>query len=285
MKLVKKNIFIVVIIIILLLAGSCAKTSFSQLFISDISKTSNTKMPEVNPSGNTEKTELFVAAAASLTDAVTEIIENYKKVQPNVVINCTFSSSGTLQTQIEQGAPADIFISASTKQVNVLEEKGLVKEGTKKELLINKVVLITPADNKKSITSFEDLSTEKVSTIALGEPSSVPVGQYAEEVFSYLKILGKVKSKANYGSDVRQVLTWVENGDVDCGIVYATDAALSKKIKLVCEAPKDSHKPVIYPSVVIKSSKNDVEAGEFLDFLSTSVIESVFRRYGFEMYK
>jgi molybdate transport system substrate-binding protein len=122
-------------------------------------------------------------------------------------------------------------------------------------------------------------------TIALGEPSSVPVGQYSEEIFSYLKILDKVKAKANYGSDVRQVLTWVENGDVDCGVVYATDAALSDKINLVCEAPKDSHKPVIYPAVVLKSSKHTAEAEEFLEFLLTSDIENIFKKYGFEMNK
>ncbi len=283
MKARRKNIFILIIISLLLQVGCGAVTSPTQNTSADTSKATATEVSETNSDNTTEKTELFVAAAASLTDAVTEVIQNYKKVQPNVVINCTFSSSGTLQTQIEQGAPADIFISAAKKQVEALEKEGLAKEGTKKELLINKVVLIAPVDNKKSITNFEELATDKVSTIALGEPSGVPVGQYSEEIFSYLKILDKVKPKANYGSDVRQILTWVENGDVDCGVVYATDAALSDKIKLVCEAPKNSHKPVIYPAVVLKNSKHTAEAEEFLNYLSTPEIENVFKKYGFEV--
>ena len=275
MKALRKNIIILIIISFLLQVGCGTVTS----------PTKATEVTEANSDSTAGKTELFLAAATSLTDVITEIIGLYKSVQPNVIITCTFSSAGTLQTQIEQGAPADIFISAAKKQVTALEEKGFVKEGTKKELLINKVVLIAPVDGKKNITSFEDLATDKVSTIALGEPSSVPVGQYSEEIFSYLKILDKVKTKANYGSDVRQVLTWVENGDVDCGVVYATDAALSDKIKLVCEAPKNSHKPVIYPAVVLKNSKHTAEAKEFLNYLSTSEIEDVFKKYGFEINK
>lgn len=285
MKALRKNIIILIIISFLLQVGCGAVASPTQSTSADTLNAVATEVSDAKSGNTAEKTELFLAAAASLTDVTTEIIELYKSVQPNVIITCSFSSAGTLQTQIEQGAPADIFISAAKKQVTALEEKGLVKEGTKKELLLNKVVLITPADTKKNITSFEDLATDKVSMVALGEPSGVTVGQYSEEIFSYLKILDKVKAKANYGSDVRQVLAWVENGDVDCGVVYATDAALSDKIKLVCEAPKNSHKPVIYPAVVLKSSKHTAEAEEFLNFLSTSEIEKVFTKYGFEINK
>ncbi len=285
MKAMKKNIIILLVITFLLQVVCGTETATSQNSPSDTSKPTATEVSEANSSSTAEKTELFLAAAASLTDVTSEIIGLYENVKPNVTITCTFSSSGTLQTQIEEGAPADIFISAAKKQVTALEEKGLVKEGTKKELLINKVVLIAPADSKENITSFEDLETDKVSMIALGEPSSVPVGQYSEEILSYLKILDKVKQKANYGNDVRQVLTWVENGDVDCGVVYATDVAFSDKIKLVCEAPMNSHKPVIYPAVVLKNSKHAAEAEEFLNYLSTSEIENVFKKYGFDINK
>ncbi|QNU68691.1 molybdate ABC transporter substrate-binding protein [Ruminiclostridium herbifermentans] len=278
-----KKIILLLIISFLIQVVCNTETATSQNYPSGTSNNTVTEVRKTKAGRSTEKTELFLAAAASLTDVTTEIIRLYKSVKPNVNIICTFSSSGTLQTQIEEGAPADIFISASKKQVTTLEEKGLVKEGTKKELLINKVVLITPADNEKNITSFEELSTDKISTIALGEPSSVPVGQYSEEIFSYLRILDKVKPKANYGSDVRQVLTWVENGDVDCGVVYATDAALADKVKVVCEAPVNSHKPVIYPAVVLKSSKHSGEAEEFLSYLSTPEIENIFKKYGFEV--
>jgi len=249
----------------------------------EILKASSSEALAVNPSDTSEKAELVVAAAASLTDVAAEIAKMYKTVEPNVTITYTFSSSGALQTQIEEGAPVDVFMSAAKKQMTALEQKGLIKEDTKKELLVNKVVLITPKDSTKEIKSFEDIATDKVLKIALGEPNSVPVGQYSEEIFTSLGILDKVKVKSNYGNDVRQVLTWVESGEVDCGVVYATDATSSDKIKVVCEAPKDSHKPAIYPVAVLKSSKYKVEAQAFLDFLSTTEVVNTFKKYGFEM--
>jgi len=149
--------------------------------------------------------------------------------------------------------------------------------------LINKVVLITPKDSKADITAFADLTSDKVKRIALGEPKGVPVGQYSEEIFTSLNILDQMKAKAVYGSDVRQVLTWTEAGEVDCGIVYATDAATSQKIKVVAEAPAGSHKPVIYPAAAIKASKNLDEAKDFLTFLSTPEVTKIFEKYGFQV--
>ncbi|HEX2925250.1 MAG TPA: molybdate ABC transporter substrate-binding protein [Ruminiclostridium sp.] len=235
------------------------------------------------PSDSTEKVELLVSAAASLTDVAADLTELYKKTNPNISLKFTFGSSGALETQIEEGAPADVFMSAALKQMDTLEKKGLLLDGTKKELLVNKVVLVSPKDSGNQITSFNDAASDKVSKIALGEPESVPVGQYAQEVFTTLGIWDKVKAKANFGSDVRQVLTWVENGEVDCGVVYATDAAASGKVKVICEAPKDSHKPVIYPVGVIKSSSHMQEALSFSDFLSTPQAAEIFKKYGFEM--
>lgn len=232
-----------------------------------------------------EKIELIVAAATSLTDVAVEIADMYKAVAPDITITYTFGSSGALQTQIEEGAPVDIFMSAAKKQMTALKEKGLLNETTIKELLVNKVILITPKDSTKGISSFDDIADEKVSTIALGEPGSVPVGQYSEEIFTTLKILDKAKAKANYGSDVRQVLTWVETGVVDCGVVYATDAATSDTISIVCEAPEGSHKPVIYPVAALKNSKYSAEAQAFLDYLSSAEVINVFKNYGFDMNK
>lgn len=234
-------------------------------------------------SDSTQRVELLVSAAASLTDVTVDLAELYKKTNPNVSIKFTYGSSGALETQIEEGAPTDIFMSAALKQMDSLDKKGLLLEGSKKELLINKVVLISPKDSDKGLSGFEDAASDKVSKIALGETGSVPVGQYAQEVFTTLGIWDKVKTKANFGSDVRQVLTWVENSDVDCGVVYATDAATTDKIKVICEAPKDSHKPVIYPVAVIKSSKYQQEAKAFTEFLSTPEAADIFRKYGFEM--
>ncbi|MBP2630864.1 MAG: modA [Firmicutes bacterium] len=230
-----------------------------------------------------EKVEIFVSAAASLTDVMKEIAQMYEKENPNVKLTFSFGASGALQTAIEQGAPSDIFLSAAQKQMDALDKGGLLADGTKKDLLINKVVLITPKDSKAGIADFKDVMSEKVKRIALGEPKGVPVGQYSEEIFTSLNGLDQVKAKAVYGSDVRQVLTWVESGEVDCGIVYATDAATSKKITVVAEAPAGSHKPVVYPASALKSSKNLEQAKAFLDYLSKPEVGKVFEKYGFQL--
>jgi molybdate transport system substrate-binding protein len=231
----------------------------------------------------TKETELLISAAASMTDVLQEIAENYKAVDSTIKLTFTFGSSGALQAQIEEGAPADIFISAAQKQMTALEEKGLIINDSKKILLVNKIVLITPKDSNLSITSFEDLTKDEVRKIALGEPNGVPVGQYSEEIFTSLGILDRVKEKAVYGSDVRTVLTWIETGEVDCGVVYATDAFSTDKVKIVSEAPEGSHKEVTYPVAIIKSSHNVERSQEFLNYLSTDEAINIFNKYGFSM--
>ncbi|WFA09020.1 molybdate ABC transporter substrate-binding protein [Tissierella sp. Yu-01] len=230
-----------------------------------------------------KEVELLISAAASMTDVLQEIAENYKVISPTTKLTFTFGSSGALQTQIEEGAPADIFISAAQKQMTALEEKDLIVKESKKTLLVNKVILIAPKDSNLSLTSFEDIIKDEVEKIALGEPTGVPVGQYSEEIFTTLGIWDKVKTKAVYGSDVRTVLTWVETGELDCGVVYATDAYSTDKVKIVAEAPEGSHKEVTYPIAVIKSSSNVQKAQEFLDYLSTDEAVKVFEKYGFSM--
>lgn len=232
----------------------------------------------------TPKTEIIVSVAASLTETMNELIGMYKKVKPDVTIVPTYGSSGSLQQQIEQGAPVDIFISASPKQVDALAKQGLILEDARKNIVENKVVLIVPK-SKKGITRFEDAATDKIKQIALGEPSSVPVGQYSEEIFTALGILDKVKPKAVYAKDVRQVLTYVEIGEVDAGIVYATDAAISKKVTVIATAPEGTHKPVIYPATVIKGSAQPQVAKAFLTWLSSAEASKIFVKYGFTVVK
>ena len=222
-----------------------------------------------------EPVELHISAAASLTNAMNELAELYAADNPNVKIIFNFGSSGALQQAIENGGAADLFFSAAQKQMNALEEAGELAEGTR-----NEVVLIVPADSDKDIKSFDDVLT--VEKIALGEPKGVPVGQYSEEIFNAMGILDAVKAKAVYGSDVRQVLAWTEAGEVDCGVVYATDAAISDKVKVICAAPEGTHKPVIYPAAAIKSSKNLDAAKKFLDFTSSDAAKKVFASYGFK---
>lgn len=230
-----------------------------------------------------EPVELTILAAASLTDATAKLAELYKEVAPNVTLTFSYGASGALQTQIEEGAPADIFMSAATKQMKALDEKGLLLADTKKDLLLNKIVLIVPKDSTLELTSFEDVGGDKVKTVALGEPEGVPVGQYSEQVFTNLGILDIVKTKANYGSDVKQVLTWVESGEVDCGVVYSTDAKASEGVLVICEAPEGSHEEIIYPAAVLGSSTSPDAAKAFLDFLSSDEAVSVFEEYGFTM--
>ena len=234
----------------------------------------------VTQAEDTQTVELTVAAASSLKDALTEIKKVYEESSKNVKVTFSFGASGALQQQIENGADVDIFISAAVKQMDSLEEKGLIIPDTRKNFLENQVVLIVPKDSTL-ITDFKDLTLDKVRQIGLGEPKGVPVGQYTEEVLSNLKILKQLQKKAVYGNNVKEVLTWVETGNVDAGIVYFTDAKISDKVRIAATAPEGSHKPVYYPAAVIKESKNPEEAKGFTDFLYGSKAKAIFEKYGF----
>lgn len=228
-----------------------------------------------------EKVELTILAAASLTDVCDELKTRFENENPNITVNISYGGSGALQTQIEEGAPADVFISAATKQMTALDEEGLMDSDTIVQLLENKVVLVVPKESDTSVSSFEDVATDAVTMIGLGEPGSVPVGQYSEEIFESLGILDAVKAKANYGSDVRTVLSWVETAAVDCGVVYATDAYTSQDVTIVCEAPEGSCKKVIYPVGVMAASEHPDEAEAWIAFLQSDASMKLFEDYGF----
>jgi molybdate transport system substrate-binding protein len=224
---------------------------------------------------------LNVSAAASLTDALKEINNLYIAKNPNVTITPNFASSGTLQTQIQNGAPVDIFISAATTQMDNLQKVQLILDDTRKDLLYNKIVLIVPDDSTLEITSFIDLATEKVKKLAIGDPKSVPVGTYAQQVFDFLGITSQVQPKYVMGSDVHGVLSYVESGNVDAGIVYSTDALTSTKVKITASAPDDINVKIVYPVAVIKASKNPDAAKTYLNFLFSAQAKIVFEKYGF----
>lgn len=232
-----------------------------------------------------EEVELTISAAASLTDVLDELKIKYQEENPNVKLNFTYGSSGALQAQIEEGAPVDVFFSAAEKQMDALAEGDLILEDTRNTLLVNKVVLITPKDGEVEIKSFEDLKSDDVKKIAIGDPSNVPVGQYTEEIFDKLNLTDDLMPKTVLGTDVRTVLTWVESGEVDCGIVYATDAFTSKDVKISAEAPADSHKTVTYPLAVVKDSKHADQAKNFIDFLMGTEAAKAFESYGFDLNK
>jgi molybdate transport system substrate-binding protein len=238
----------------------------------------------VSPAGaapQKAKVQLTVSAAISLKDALDQAKQLYTTANPSVSMAMNYGASGTLQLQIEQGAPVDVFLSAAPKQMDVLESKGLVLEGTRKDLLSNEVVLIVPKDSTLGITGFRDLLRPEVQKVALGEPVAVPAGKYAQEVLTSLGIYDQVNAKAVLAKDVRQVLTYVETGDVDAGIAYKTDAFSSAKVKVVAEAPAASHSSVIYPVAVIKGSKNVAAAKAFEDFLSGPQARALFQKHGF----
>ena len=227
-----------------------------------------------------KKTEIMISAAASLKNCIQDLSAMYTEKNPQVTITANFGASGALQQQIEQGAPADVFFSAGIKQMNALKEKGMMIDSSVKNILENKVVLITPK-NAAALDFFEDLAKSSVKKIGVGEPKSVPVGQYTEQIFQNLGLTDKVASKLIFAKDVREVLSWVETGNVDAGVVYETDAKISKDVTICSTAPEGSHKKVIYPIGVVKTSKHAAEAQKFVDFLFSDAAKEVFARYGF----
>jgi len=225
-------------------------------------------------------TEITVSAAISLKDALDEISQLYRTKSPDTTIHFNLGGSGTLQQQIEQGAPVDVFISASPDQMDALESKGLLLAGSRKDLVRNSVVLIVQK-GKQGIASFQDLTAPEVKFIAVGEPKTVPAGKYAQEILTHFGLYEKLKPKFVLGKDVRQVLTYVATGNADAGIVYATDALTSADVTVVATAPKDSHSPVVYPLAIIKNAKNIEGAKKFADFLTTPESTAVLKKYGF----
>ncbi len=234
---------------------------------------------------SSKKTELTVLAGASLTEACNEIEGLYESRNSDTDLLFSYGGSGALQTQIEEGSPADVFFSAAKKQMNALIDEELVDKDTVNELLENKIVLIVPEKNPAGVKGFDDVISDSVSVIALGEPSSVPVGQYSEEIFDHLGILDAVSRKASYASDVKQVLSWVEAGNADCGVVYSTDANCGEGIAVICEAPENSHSRVIYPAGLVSSSNHKEEAKAFLSFLESGECRDIFEKYGFTALK
>ena len=228
---------------------------------------------------------ITVSAAASLKDVMTEIKKAYEIENKVDKLRFNFGGSGSLQQQIENGAPVDIFISAAQKQIDELDKKNLLVKTSKVNLLKNEVVLVTPISSKLAIKSYKDLVNKNVITIGIGEPKSVPAGQYSIERFNKLGISEKIISKLVYGKDVRTILSWVETGNVDAGIVYKTDAISSDKVKVVSTAPKDSHTLVIYPAAIVSDSKLQNESKKFLKFLKSKKAIDIFIKFGFSPIK
>ena len=235
------------------------------------------------------KGEVNTFIAASLSNAMEEIQKDFNETYPDVEILYNADSSGTLQTQIEEGARCDIFFSAADKQMNALIDENLAKKDTVEDILENKVVLIKPKDGETKVTGFENI-TDAANIALAGD--SVPVGQYAREIFDNLGITDEVnKMEINEGKNVSEVLAAVSEGSNEIGIVYATDAAsVADKVDVIAEAPADALKtPVLYPVGLIEdkeASEDDTAAAEaFLEYIKSDDAMKVFEKYGFTAYK
>lgn len=236
-------------------------------------------------SSEEDAVELRISAAASLTDVLEKINGLYTAKHSKVTLTPTYDSSGKLQTQIEQGAPCDVFLSAGAKQMDALQTQDLLITDTRQDLLQNKVVLIVPNDSTLGLTDFNGLTGDAVARIAIGDPASVPAGSYAKKAFEQLGIWAQLEPRLVLCTNVREVLTHVENGDVDAGVVYATDYQISAGVNKVADGPAEVNATIVYPVAVIKDSRNADAAGEYLDFLFSDEAGEVFEDYGFVLVK
>ncbi|MBE2204180.1 MAG: molybdate ABC transporter substrate-binding protein [Chthoniobacterales bacterium] len=227
-----------------------------------------------------EPVTITVSAAISLKAPLETLQTGFEKANPGTKVIYNFGSSGSLEQQIVNGAPVDVFISAAARQMDALEAAGGILPDSRFVLLGNTLVLIAPAGTKAP-TGFGDLTS--VRTLAIGEPQSVPAGMYAMEVLTHLRLAEAVRERLVYAKDVRQVLIYVESGNADAGIVYGSDAASSKAVRIVATAPEASHQKIEYPAAIVKASPHAAEATRFLEFLRSQEAAAVFKSAGFSV--
>ncbi len=224
---------------------------------------------------------LTISVAASMQDAMAAIQPLYERQAPDVDLTFNFGSSGSLQRQIEQGAPVDVYISAAPGQMDALEKQDLIDSETRTDLVVNQLVLITPKAGPE-IDTPQDLGLPDIQQIALGEPSSVPAGAYGEQALIRLDLIEDLTPKFVFGKDVRQVLSYVETGNVDAGIVYQTDALRSNSVRVSFVFPAEVHDPIVYPMAVIKESSDPAAAQDFVQFLQGDPAQEILVRFGFK---
>lgn len=223
---------------------------------------------------------LTVAAAISLSDALAELKQAFGKSYPNIEIQFTYGASGVLMQQIEHGSPIDVFISAGEKQMKDLTQQGLVLNDTVKSLTANQMVLIAPVKTSSSIQGFEDL-VPKAKKIALGNPKTVPAGYYGKQVLEHYQIYSALLEKLVLAEDVRQALTMVATGNAEAGLVYRTDALSNSSVKIIANAPPESHDPIVYPIAVIQRSTQAEAARKFVEFALSAQGQQILSKYGF----
>ena len=238
--------------------------------------------PAISNNPNTTAENLTVSAAISLKDAFDEI-GNAFQARTGKKINFNYGASGALQQQIENGAPVDVFASAGSLQMDELAKREIIDAAARRDFARNSLVLIVPTTSKLSLKSFYDLAKPEVQKIAVGNPKTVPAGQYAEESLAKMNLNNALQTKLISAENVRQVLDYVVRGEVDAGIVYATDAQAAKdSVKVAATADENSHSPILYPLAIIKDSKQKQAAQEFEDFVLRAEGQNILHKYGFK---
>jgi len=225
---------------------------------------------------------LTVSAGAGLKAVLEDIRKVYQQQQSDINVTYNFAASGVLQRQIEQGANIDVLIAAASKNMDDLQREGLLLPKTRKNLIKSRVALIG-SEKAIGVSSFQDLQKPSVKKIVIGEPRSVPLGAYAEEVFKYFGILEQIKPKLIYARSALEILTFVKSGSVDFGIVHDSAIRPSDKVKILAIAPEKSHAPAIYPAAVLTNSKNPQAAKSFMQFLSSEQAKALYVKYGYTL--
>jgi molybdate transport system substrate-binding protein len=263
-ELQQKTKLLVLSLIFLVFASACSN--------------SNTDSKQEAPLENKEQVELTISAAASLQDALAELQRMYEKKHPNITVAFNLGASGSLQQQISQGAPVDLFFSADEEKFDALVKEDYISKNNQVDLVENKLVLVVPKSAKTSVKTFEDLAKKEVEIISIGTPETVPAGMYAKRVFENLNIWGDVEPKIVYAKDVRQVLSYVETANVHAGVVYKTDALISDKVQIV---DTEDNTTITYPLGIITNTKYPKEAKELYEFLQSNQAIEVLQKYGF----
>ncbi|MEK3951188.1 molybdate ABC transporter substrate-binding protein [Paenibacillus sp. FSL H7-0703] len=281
-KLIKSStVFVLVMSIILLLSGCGTK----QQLDSNVGSADQNGSSSQTSSKTAETIELTISAAASLTDALKEIQHSYESTHTGIKLNFNFGGSGALEKQIEQGAPSDLFLSASPKNMKSLVDQQLIDTKKQKTWLKNELVAVIPADGTMNIASVIDLTKKEVKKVAIGIPESVPAGNYAQEALTKAKLWDTLQSKLVQAKDVRQVLQYVETGNADVGFVYKTDALTSQKAKIAFEVNPKTYSPVEYPIGIVKATKHIQEAEDFYAYLQSQESLNIMDKYGFTIPK
>ncbi|KKG12041.1 molybdate ABC transporter substrate-binding protein [Methanosarcina sp. 2.H.A.1B.4] len=235
----------------------------------------------ISPAAEQGPDTLTVSAAASLTEAFTDMESRFEAENPGIDVKMNFAGSGNLRMQIEGGAPIDVFASADQNHMDILSGEELIENSSRKDFAQNSLVLIVPATSTLNITGLEDLTAPEVDKISIGNPDTAPVGKYAHFALTEAGLWNQLENRTILAEDVKQVLVYVERGEVDAGFVYMTDAKTAEPgtIKIIASVPVST--PVSYPIAVVSSSEHKEEAQEFLDFVAGEEGQEILEEYGF----